>query len=163
MSFPIKNGGSFHSYVSLPEGKLYTKFSEMPIWLATSLVEPKPQGKALPAPCQIASQQPEPRPVIGRSTMATGLKVWGAWPIQMYHEVGKKRSRCPTWMESLGCFEVVSLEICPSFCHGHPIWGLGKLEHLSHRPVGKLQPPPARQWSKKDRTEESKVFGPLDQ
>jgi hypothetical protein len=28
VSFPIKNGGSFHSYVSLPEGTFYVTFIE---------------------------------------------------------------------------------------------------------------------------------------
>jgi hypothetical protein len=32
VSFPMKNGGSFHSYVKLPEGKLVYQFERFGRW-----------------------------------------------------------------------------------------------------------------------------------
>ena len=76
MEFPIQNGGSFHSYVSLPEGTIQTAVSSC---LATQ--------KAWPPNCRIAVLKDQQRTALFPGA-ASGVKVY--FPRSFVRLLGKE-------------------------------------------------------------------------
>ena len=66
VDFPIKNGGSFHSYVSLPEGKLYTSNNQFEVFQAET------KCKIHWVPNSLASYQPKPSKTVIQNIPKSG-------------------------------------------------------------------------------------------